>query len=334
MGVPVTNVERQKEKVDLLPLMREVVLAESQALGALAESLDEAVTAALSLLQTCRGRVIVTGIGKSGHIARKLAATLSSTGTPSYFVHAAEAGHGDLGMICGDDVVMALSNSGKSGELMALVAYARRHDIPLLAICGAGAAKTLFCQSATCAVVLPEVAEACPLNLAPTTSTTMMLALGDALALALLQWRNFSAEDFKRFHPGGGLGARLQTVEQLMHSGDAMPLVKKDTIMQEALLVMTSKHFGCLGVVDDKGFLLGVITDGDLRRHMAKGVLDKTAQEIMTKNPQTIEAQALAVSALRLMNRSKITSLFVAHEGKREPCGILHIHDCLRAGIS
>ncbi|MBC6444047.1 MAG: KpsF/GutQ family sugar-phosphate isomerase [Alphaproteobacteria bacterium GM202ARS2] len=327
-------VEGQEANSDLLALMRSVVQTESQALATLADSLDESLVAALSLLQGCRGRIIVTAIGKSGHIARKLAATLSSTGTPAYFVHAAEAGHGDLGMICGDDVVMALSNSGKSSELMAMVAYVRRHDIPLLAICGAGAAKTLFCQSATCAVVLPSVAEACPLNLAPTTSTTMMLALGDALALALLQWRDFSAEDFRRFHPGGGLGARLQTVEQLMHSGQAIPIVTANTIMQEALLVMTSKHFGCLGVINNKGDLIGIITDGDLRRHMATGVLDKTAETIMTKNPQTIDAQALAVSALRLMNRSKITSLFVVQGKQRKPCGILHIHDCLRAGIS
>ena len=325
--------DKKSARVDFLSLMRSVVEHERDGLTALAASFDESLVSCLTFLQKCRGRVIITGIGKSGHIARKIAATFSSTGTPSYFVHPAEAAHGDLGMICPDDVVLAFSYSGKSQELMSIVSYLRRHDIPLIAVCGVRAARSLFCRSAAATVLLPNIIEACPHNLAPTTSTTMMLALGDALALALLRWRGFSAEDFMGFHPGGGLGARWQTVEQLMHQGDAVPLVRADILMRDALLVMTSKHFGCLGVIDKQDHLIGVITDGDLRRHMAESVLSQTAESVMTKTPTTIEPNVLASAALRLMNQAKITSLFVLRPNERRVLGILHIHDCLRAGI-
>ncbi|MBC6497203.1 MAG: KpsF/GutQ family sugar-phosphate isomerase [Alphaproteobacteria bacterium GM7ARS4] len=319
----------------LLDDVRDTLITEAKALQDVAHTLDgDAVERALSVMGECAGRVIVTGVGKSGHIARKVAATLASTGTRAFFVHSAEACHGDLGMIGKGDVVLALSNSGKSHELMSIVSYSRRYTIPLIALCGASAQETMFCRAADVALLLPSVAEACPLDLAPTTSTTMMLALGDALALALLRWRGFSEDDFRDIHPGGGLGMRLQTVEALMHKGDTLPLVRMATSMGDALLVMTSKHFGCVGVVDDKGALCGVITDGDLRRHMRHRILEKEAGQIMTRHPHTIEKGALAVSALKAMNDASITSLFVTDGDSLVPCGILHIHDCLRAGIS
>jgi arabinose-5-phosphate isomerase len=284
----------------------------------------------LDVLSGTKGRVVVTGMGKSGHIARKMAATLASTGTPALYVHPGEASHGDLGMITAADSVIALSNSGETPELSDIVAHTRRHSIPLVAITGKrGSALE---RAADLTLVLPRIAEACPLDLAPTTSTTVMLVLGDAIAVALLKRRGFSEEDFQALHPGGQLGRRFVAVADIMHAGDAVPLVGASTKMADALVTMTAKSFGCIGILDAAGKLAGIITDGDLRRHMDHGLIDRTAGEVMTARPQTIRPGALAAQAVRLMNDCKITSLFVVESGR--PVGILHIHDCLRAGVA
>ena len=275
------------------------------------------------------GRVIVTGMGKSGHIARKIAATLASTGTPAYFVHPGEASHGDLGMIAKDDAVIALSNSGNTQELNDLLEYTRRYSIPLIGI--TARADSMIAELADIGLILPPVPEGCPLGLAPTTSTTMQLALGDAIAVALLKRRGFSTTDFQVFHPGGQIGSSLQRVADLMHRDGEVPVVSETVRMSEAVLTMTTKHFGCVGLIDDAGKLTGVITDGDLRRHMSDALLALPASEVMTVDPQTIRESALAAEALALMNERSITSLFVLEDGR--PIGILHIHDCLRAGI-
>jgi arabinose-5-phosphate isomerase len=277
------------------------------------------------------GRVIVTGIGKSGHVARKIAATLASTGTPAQFVHPAEASHGDLGMIGAGDVVIALSNSGNSAELGDVVAYTRRFKIPLVAMTGDNA--STLAEAADVVMLLPGATEACPIGLTPTTSTTMMLALGDALAVALLERNGFSSTDFHLLHPGGALGRKLLRVGDLMHTGDAVPLAAPDAPMSEAILVMTAKSFGCVGVCGAAGKLIGVITDGDLRRHMDDRLFSRQAAEVMHPEPKTIGAAGLAAEALGVMNRFAITALFVVDEAGR-PVGFLHMHDCLRAGIA
>ena len=314
-----------------LACARRVLRLEAAGLEALAQSLDEGFTEALDLLDGRTGRVVVTGIGKSGHVARKIAATLSSTGTPALFVHPAEASHGDLGMIEPEgDAVIALSNSGETAELADLVAYAKRFHIPLIAI--TGRADSALAQAADVALVLPASDEASPMGLAPTTSTTVMLALGDAIAVALLERKGFSPDRFHALHPGGRLGKMLLKVADLMHRGEEVPLVGGDTAMADALLVMTNKRFGCVAIVDGDGILQGVITDGDLRRHMSPGLLDLRAAEVMTRAPRTIGADALASEAVGLMNSNTITNLFVVEDGR--PVGILHIHDCLRAGVA
>ena len=314
-----------------LACARRVLRLEAEGLEALARSLDEGFTEALDLLDGRTGRVVVTGIGKSGHVARKIAATLSSTGTPALFVHPAEASHGDLGMIEPEgDAVIALSNSGETAELADLVAYAKRFHIPLIAI--TGRADSALAQAADVALVLPASDEASPMGLAPTTSTTVMLALGDAIAVALLERKGFSPDRFHALHPGGRLGKMLLKVADLMHRGEEVPLVGGDTAMADALLVMTNKRFGCVAIVDGDGVLQGVITDGDLRRHMSPGLLDLRAAEVMTRAPRTIGADALASEAVGLMNSNTITNLFVVEDGR--PVGILHIHDCLRAGVA
>jgi arabinose-5-phosphate isomerase len=294
---------------------------------------------ALDLLGGIAGRIIVTGMGKSGHIARKIAATLASTGSPALYVHPGEASHGDLGMVTDDDAVVALSNSGDTAELSDIIAYSRRYGIPLVAITGK-AASTLAEQADT-ALILPPSPEACPMGLAPTTSTTMMLGLGDALAIALLERKGFSAQDFQVLHPGGSLGQKLLRVADIMHGPAELPLCTPDTPMAEAILVMTNRSFGCVGIVGPGGGLEGIITDGDLRRHMADpGILEQRAGAIMTPGPRkTIRPQALAAEAVGLMNAEspQVTSLFVVDEDHGEspvPIGILHIHDCLRAGLT
>jgi arabinose-5-phosphate isomerase len=316
----------------LLASGRRVIGVEAEALARLAATLDTAFAEAAAALLAAKGRIIVSGMGKSGHIARKIAATLASTGTPAFFVHPAEASHGDLGMITRDDVVILLSNSGETPELADLIAYTRRFAIPLIAVAGRGDS-TLIAQ-ADFGIVLPDAPEACPVGLAPTTSTTMTLALGDALAVALMEARAFTPAAFRDLHPGGRLGARLATVGQLMHPGAETPLVSRDAPMAEALLEMTRKGFGVVGVTDAEGRLVGIVTDGDLRRHM-DGLLARKAGEVMTRDPRTIATTALASEALGIMNASRITTLFVVDPvAPDRAAGVLHVHDCLRAGVA
>ncbi|KIN65672.1 Arabinose 5-phosphate isomerase [Sulfitobacter noctilucae] len=308
-----------------------VIRAEADALHVLANALDDRFRAAIDLMRNTKGRVIVSGIGKSGHIANKIAATLASTGTPAQFVHPAEASHGDLGMITTDDVVLAISNSGEAPELGNLIAYSRRYDIPLIGLTSR-AASTLGRQSDV-VLLLPKVAEACGTGVVPTTSTTMTLAMGDALAVALMENRAFTAEHFRNFHPGGKLGAQLSLVRDLMHTGEAMPLVTEDTEMSKVLTEIGSKGFGVAGVTDKTGKLAGIITTGDLGRHM-EGLFTMKAADVMTKNPVTIAPDALAEKAVGVMNARKITCLLVIDPAAPDhPAGLLHIHDCLRVGL-
>jgi arabinose-5-phosphate isomerase len=313
-----------------LKVARRVIRAEIAGLEALAEALDDMFEAAVEACAAAPG-VIVTGVGKSGHVGRKIAATLASTGTRAQFVHPVEASHGDLGMIGADDVILALSNSGDTMELADIIGYSRRFRIPLIAITG-GRQSTLA-EAADIVLPLPVSAEACPMGLAPTTSTTMMMSMGDALAIALLERKGFSTADFRRFHPGGKLGRRLLRVGDIMHGEAEIPLVPAAMHMSEAILVMTAKSFGCVGVCNPEGRLIGVVTDGDLRRHMGVSLLVRSAAEVMHPGPKTISAGALAAEALGLMNRSAITSLFIVDESGR-PTGFLHMHDCLRAGVA
>ncbi len=315
-----------------LAAARRVLIAESAALTTLAERLGEEFPRALDLLTREQGgRVIVTGMGKSGHVGRKIASTLASTGTPALYVHPAEASHGDLGMITRLDALLALSNSGETSELTDVVTYSRRYAIPLVAI--TSRTESSLADAADLALILPDVGEACPMGLAPTSSTTMMLALGDALAVALLERKGFSSADFQIYHPGGKLGRQLLKAGALMHQGAAVPLVDAGCPMGEVLLVITQKSFGCVGVLDGAGTLIGIVTDGDLRRHLNEGLFSQTAEEVMTRAPMTIRPGMLAAEALLLMNSRKITSLFVIDDDLR-PLGILHLHDCLRAGIA
>jgi len=313
-----------------LTAARRVIAAEADALGVLSADLDDSFGDAIETLLHAKGRVIVSGMGKSGHIARKIASTFASTGTPAHFVHPAEASHGDLGMITPADVVIAISNSGEVPELANLVAYTRRFGITLIGI-SSKPDSSLATQS-DILLQLPQLGEACGTGIVPTTSTTMTLALGDALAVTLMEQREFTPENFREFHPGGKLGARLSKVGDLMHAGDAVPLVDLDTQMGDTLLMISQKGFGVVGVLDAMGQLAGVVTDGDLRRHMT-GLLDMTAGQVMTGNPKTIRPDALAEEAVAAMT-GRITCLFVTDpENAKQVVGILHIHDCLRAGV-
>ena len=315
---------------DFLATGRRVIAREAAALTLLADALGPGFGAAVELILAARGRVIVSGMGKSGHIARKIAATFASTGTPAQFVHPAEASHGDLGMVMRGDVALLLSNSGETPELADLIAHTRRFDIALIGVAGREGSTLL--RQADVAILLPPAAEACDQGIVPTTSTTMTLALGDALAIALMEHRHFTPDQFRVFHPGGKLGARLLTVRDLMHS--ELPLVPGPTPMREALLTMSRQGFGVVGVTDDTGALAGVVTDGDLRRHM-DGLLTLTAAQVMTPAPRTIGPEALAQKAVAVMNERKITSLFVVDPaGSRAAVGLIHIHDCLRAGVA
>jgi arabinose-5-phosphate isomerase len=316
-----------------LDVARDVLMTEADGLRALAAGLGPEFSRAVDCLAGASGRIVVSGMGKSGHVARKIAATFASTGTPALFVHPAEASHGDLGMILPGDAILALSNSGETAELADIVAHARRFGLPLVAIT-ARTASTLA-RSADVALLLPPSAEACPMGLAPTTSTTMQMALGDALAVALLTRRGFTEADFRRFHPGGRLGARLRRVRELMHCGEAIPLAEAGMPMDNALVLMTEKRFGCLGVTGPDGALLGIITDGDLRRAMGPDLLTRPVDDVMTRSPRTIGPDALAAEALHAMNAHQrpVTALFVVDtDGK--VAGILHIHDLLRAGVA
>jgi arabinose-5-phosphate isomerase len=301
------------------------------ALGeALADELGPAFAAAIHMINASRGRVIVSGMGKSGHIGHKIAATLSSTGTPAFFVHPAEASHGDLGVITRDDVVIALSWSGETAELKNLIDYSRRFRIGLIAVTADGA--STLGAAADVVLVLPQAREACPHNLAPTTSSLMQLALGDALAIALLESRGFTASDFRNLHPGGRLGALLTFIRDLMHTGAAIPLKPLGTKMSDAIVEMSAKGFGCVGIADGAGALVGIITDGDLRRHMRPDLLEVAVEQVMTKGPTTVRPDQLASEALEILNSLKRTVLFVV-EGANT-VGIVHMHDLLRAGVA
>jgi len=318
-----------EDRTAFLEAGRRVIAIEAAALTGLAHALDDSFAVAVALLLDARGRVIVSGMGKSGHIARKIAATLASTGTPAHFVHPAEASHGDLGMLVRGDVVMMLSNSVETPKLADMIAHTRRFGIPLIGV--AARARSTLLRQADVALLLPPAPEACGTGVVPTTSTTMTLALGDALAVALMEHRQFTPQDFRQFHPGGKLGAQLAKVSDLMHSGDAVPLADLDTPMTEALMTMTGKGFGVVGVLDGDGALAGIITDGDLRRNM-DGLLARRAGEVMTRAPKTVPAGALAQEAVRAMEDRKITCLFAVDDAGAL-AGIITIHDCLRAGV-
>ena len=319
-------------KYDDLKHAVETIDREIETLEILKNNLDGNLSKALDLLQNTKGRVIVTGMGKSGHIARKMAATFASTGTVCFFVHPAEASHGDLGMISDDDVIIAISYSGESKELSDILIYAKRHNIPLIAI--TRNPQSALGKNSSLVLKLPDNGEACPLGLAPTSSTTATIVLGDVLAVDLMERRGFSATDFRQRHPGGKLGAILCKVSDIMHKGDDVPLLKEDAIMQDALLVMSEKMLGCVGIVDNDGHLSGIITDGDLRRWMSPSIITEKVSKVMTKNPKVIGPDALIVDAVNMMNNTGrgITNLFVVQEGK--PVGVIHIHDCLKAGVA
>ena len=297
--------------------------------AALQGELGEAFARATDLIRNAKGRLIVTGLGKSGHIGRKIAATFASTGPPAFFVHAAEAGHGDLGMITTDDVILALSWSGEQPEMKTLITYAKRFRIAVIAM--TAEPDSTLSKAADIALALPKAREACPHNLAPTTSSLMLLALGDALAIALLEGRGFTSVDFSVLHPGGKLGAMLKFTRDIMHTGDTVPLKPLGTGMSDALVEMTSKGFGCVGIVDAHGAIVGIVTDGDLRRHMRPDLMTAVVDDVMTRNPKTIRGDLLASEALEILNSSKITALIVTDGGR--PIGIVHLHDILRAGV-
>lgn len=313
---------------------RRVLALEAKALAGFAETLGAPFAEAVDILDRVSGRVVVCGMGKSGHVARKVAATLASTGTPAQFLHAAEASHGDLGMLTDGDAALLLSNSGETPELADVIAHTRRRRIPLIGV--ASRPESALMRAADVALALPRAEEACPVGLAPTTSTTLTMALGDALAVALMERRGMTPETFRALHPGGALGAQLKTVAQIMHRGGRMPLVGASTPMRDTLLEMTAKGFGIAGVVGEDGALLGVITDGDLRRNMA-GLLDMTAAEVATRDPKTIAPEALASAALGMMNDPErpTTCLFVVdpQEETGVPVGVIHIHDLIRIGL-
>lgn len=317
---------------DDLPIVRSarrVLKTEADAILQMVEALPDDFADVVELILKTKGRVIISGVGKSGHIGRKISATLASTGTPSYFVHSAEASHGDLGMITADDICVLISNSGETNELRDILLHTRRFNIPMVAI-SSNLTSTLM-QSADFKLNLPNLPEACAIGMAPTTSTTLTLALGDALAVSVMEQRGFGSEDFLKNHPGGKLGAQLSRVADLMHKGDNVPTVEADTAMSDVLLSMTSKGFGITGVLEN-GTLLGVISDGDLRRHMGE-LMEKTASQIATIDPVTVTPDLFAAQALALLNEKKISALMVVDEAKR-PVGIVHIHDLLRAGVA
>jgi arabinose-5-phosphate isomerase len=297
---------------------------------ALRNGLGASFAAAIDLIRGAQGRVIVTGMGKSGHVGNKIASTFASTGTPALFVHPAEASHGDLGMITKSDVILALSWSGETAELKNLTDFSRRHNIGLIAM--TASADSTLAKAADVVLTLPQAREACPHNLAPTTSALMQLALGDALAIALLESHGFTALDFGLLHPGGKLGALLKTVRDLMHSGERVPLKPLGTRMSDAILEMTTKGFGCVGIVDTRGLLVGIITDGDLRRHMRNDLLDTRVDDVMTRGPKTVRPDQLISETLELLNSMKVTALFAVEDGK--PVGVIHVHDLLRAGAA
>jgi arabinose-5-phosphate isomerase len=308
---------------DVLQFGREILHDEARALDALAESLGSPFEQAVQLIMGCKGKLIVSGLGKSGHVARKIAATFASTGTTATFLHLAEAIHGDLGMASHGDVAILISQSGETAELEPVVDHFRQVGIPVIAITGNGA--SMLAEAAAAALVLPHWPEVGPESVAPTTSTTMTLALGDALAMTVMRQKGFTRSDFGRLHPGGSLGARLKPVSRLMHSGDSLPLIRQNASIHDVIVEISVKRLGIVGVTDDEGRLAGVITDGDLRRNIERG-LDHKASEFMTRHPKTIGPDALVDDALTLFDENKITALFVVEDSR--PVGVLHIHDC------
>lgn len=317
---------------DVLESARRVITIERDALDALAAALDEKFADSVDVASRLKGRLICAGVGKSGHVARKIAATLASTGTPAYYVHPTEASHGDLGMITADDVVLALSKSGETKELGDLIAYCRRFSVPLIGM--TANENSALGRAADFKLTVPDAPEACGETRAPTTSTTLMMALGDALSVALLESRGFTAGDFKTFHPGGALGAALASVSDIMHTGDSLPLIDAESGMSDVLIEMSAKSFGCVGLVDGEGRLAGMITDGDLRRHMGPDLVNRVARDVMTAGPRTGRADMLAADALREMTADtvKIMQLFILDADQR-PVGIVHLHDLLRIGL-
>jgi len=309
---------------------KRVIRVEIDALEMLEAALGADFVSAVNTLVEAKGRIICAGVGKSGHVARKFAATLASTGAPSLYIHPTEASHGDLGMIAPGDVVIALSRSGETQELGDLIHYTRRFDVPLIGM--TANAESSLGTSSDVALIIPDAPEACAETRAPTTSTTLMMALGDALAVALLERKGFTADDFKTFHPGGKLGSMLRTVDDLMHGGDELPVVSTGAEMADALAVMSAKGFGCLAVTDPQGALMGIVTDGDIRRLVSKGRMAMTIDDAMTRGPVVAEPGMLASAALNLMNEKRITQLLVVDAGT--PVGILHMHDFLKAGVA
>lgn len=333
-AAPVTD---DKTQHDDIATARRVIATERAGLEALEESLNHEFTEAVRLIDAMRknrgNRLIVAGIGKSGHVAKKIVATLASTGTPSHYVHPGEASHGDLGMVMAGDVVMMLSNSGENPELSDLIHYTRRFDIPLIAM--TGNKDSTLARHADVVLLLPKMPEACPNGMAPTTSTTMMLALGDAVAVALLERIGLTREQFGVFHPGGKLGQKLVTVTEIMHQGDALPVINDRATMDQAILALTEKNLGCVLVIDPSGNLQGIVTDGDLKRHMGPDLLQKSVTEVMSRDPRTIDARALAVEAVNVMTKTPgqyLTSLIATDENGKMS-GLIRLQDCLQRGI-
>lgn len=321
-----SQIEKDRESA------KRIIASEIEAIKELEKSLGaENLTKALDYMQNSKGRIIITGMGKSGHIGKKIAASLASTGTPSFFVHPAEASHGDLGMITEDDVVIAISNSGESRELLDILNYCKRFGIILISI--TKNPQSSLGKAGDVVLELPNNGEACPLGLAPTNSTTATLVLGDILTIGMLERKGFSKEDFNDRHPGGKLGSILKRVSDLMHIGEEMPILEENANMQAVLLEMTSKRLGCVGFINQNGELVGMLTDGDLRRCLSATILEKKAYEVMTKNPKTISPDAMTAEALKIMHDKKITNLFVV-QNNNIPVGVIHIHDLLNNGVA
>jgi arabinose-5-phosphate isomerase len=317
----------QSNKINLI---RANIKEQKTALSKLEKSIDISIIKAVNLLYKNKGRIIITGIGKSGFIGLKLSATLSSTGSPSQYINCSEANHGDLGAIQNNDILLALSKSGDTKEMFPIISFAKRNKIKLISITAKN--DSFLAKNSDIICLIPDIPESCPLNLAPTTSTTMMLVLGDAIALQLMNKREFKKENFKKFHPGGMLGKSLLLVKDIMHTKDKLPLIKNNNTMREALLKMTSYGFGCVGITNAKKHLTGIITDGDLRRNIAKKFLDLPIEKIMTKNPITVEPKMNIKDTIDIMNSNKITSVFVMKHNSKVPEGIIHIHDCIKIG--
>lgn len=315
-----------KNKKKIIASAKRTLSNELKSIKTLDKTFNDSFCKAIQIIHNLKGRVIVTGIGKSAHIGNKISATFTSTGTPSYFMHATEASHGDLGGIQNKDCVLAISNSGDTSELENVIQYTKRYNIPLVSI--TSNSRSILHKNASVGIIYKKPLEACPLNLAPTSSTTMMLIIGDCIAISLLELKGFKSEHFKKFHPGGNLGKNLRTISELMHTKDSIPIVKENQNMSKALLIMTRKSFGCVGVVNNKNIIVGIITDGDLRRKLNAKLFEKKANEVMTKKPFLANGKMLVGEALNLMNDKKITSLFICN--KKKPVGIIHIHDLLR----